>query len=92
MEKELKTNGKITSVKVNSITSIGLFMTIEGKDYFLNYNDFPWFANSRVSDVLNVSILGHSSLRWESLDIDLEIDSILFPEKYPLMAKQFEIA
>lgn len=85
-------SGRITSAKVSSITSIGLFMTIDGKDYFLSYKDFPWFTDARVSDVLNVSTLGRNSLRWESLDVDLEMESLLSPEKYPLKAKQFEIA
>lgn len=92
MTKKSETNGRITSVKVSSITSIGLLMTIDGKDYFLSYIDFPWFTNARVSEVLNVSTLGRNSLRWESLDVDLEMDSILFPERYPLKARQLETA
>jgi hypothetical protein len=31
---------------------------------------------------------GDDSIRWDSLDVDLEIESFLHPEKYPLICKR----
>jgi hypothetical protein len=28
---------------------------------------------------------GNHAIRWDKLDVDLEIDSILHPEKYPVI-------
>jgi hypothetical protein len=27
-------------------------------------------------------------IRWENLDVDLEIESLMYPEKYPLVMKR----
>ena len=50
----------------------------------LPYSRFPWFRHARVPDVLNVTMPDAESLRWEALDVDLELDSILHPERYPI--------
>lgn len=88
MKKNLKKNTDNTSVKVNSINSDGIFINAFGKDYFLSYNRLPWFKNAKVSDVLNVTILGKSAISWETLDVDIEIDSLNYPERYPLVIKR----
>jgi hypothetical protein len=38
---------------------------------------------------MNVSIMGRMGIRWEDLDVDLEINSLEHPEKYPLVIKRF---
>lgn len=88
MKKNLKKNTDNTSVKVNSINSDGLFINAFGKDYFLSFNRLPWFKNAKVSDVLNVTTLGKSAISWETLDVDIEIDSLNYPERYPLVIKR----
>ena len=82
--REIGTN---TFAKVLTITSGGVLIEIEDGEYFLPYNRVPWFKNASVSDVLDVQMNGKRSIRWNKLDIDLEIDSLIHPEKYPLVAK-----
>jgi hypothetical protein len=33
-------------------------------------------------------MVGKSGIRWNTLDVDLAIDSLIHPEKYPLIAKK----
>jgi len=48
---------------------------------------FPQFIDAKVADILNLKIEHDAYLFWPSLGIDLELDSIENPEKYPLRYK-----
>lgn len=86
MNNTLETTGKATStVEVTMINAQGIALYVNGKEYFLPYERCPWFKNAKVSDVLNVSMVDKEEIRWETLDVDLEIESLIYPEKYPLI-------
>ena len=54
---------------------------------FLSYDDFPWFKDAPIGKIMNVGqpVPGH--FQWPDLDIDVDIESIKHPDKYPLKAK-----
>lgn len=83
-------NTENPSVKVLSIHAEEINLLVAGKDYFISYNRVPWFRNARVSEIMNVSMMGRMGIRWEDLNVDLEIDSLEHPEKYPHVIKRFE--
>lgn len=43
-----------------------------------------------ISDALDVKMSGRNSIEWTKLDVDLEIDSLKHPERYPLIMKRNE--
>ena len=80
--------GNSTSVvEVSGISKHGLWMYVNGEEYFLSFKKFPWFKQANVAAVLNVKLLHGRHLHWPSLDVDLELESLRFPEKYPLTYK-----
>lgn len=91
MSELLKTNGTITSAKnnveVTFISKNGLILLVGDKEYYLSYGKFPWFKNATVSDVFDVQMLGKNRIRWEALDVDLNLSIINNPDNYPLIAK-----
>ena len=89
MKRNLNKNTENISAKVLSINSDGIYLSVGDKDYFISYNRVPWFQNAKVCEVMNVSMMGRMGIRWEDLDVDLEIDSLTNPEKYPLVIKRF---
>ncbi len=88
METSLNTNSQNTSVSVLMINSQGIALSVQGCDYFISYNRMPWLRDARISDVLNVRTAGRSAIEWPALDIDLEIESLKHPERYPLIMKR----
>ena len=78
-------NTQSTSVSVLMINSQGLMICVDGNDYFLSYNRVPWMKDARISNVLNVQKEGHGAICWPDLDVDLEIESLKHPERYPLV-------
>jgi hypothetical protein len=73
---------------VRLITSDGIIVSVLGRDFYLSYDRLPWFKNAKVSDVFNVKMCGDDGIRWEALDVDLEIESLKHPEQYPLVMKR----
>ena len=49
--------------------------------------NFHGFKTASVSDVFNVQMKGKNRIRWEALDVDLNLSIISNPEGYPLIAK-----
>ena len=79
--------GESTSVSVENITPLGVWLYVKQKEYFLDYNNYPYFKNQTISSIMNVQLLHGFHLYWPDLDIDLELDNLENPEKYPLKFK-----
>ena len=78
--------GESTSdAEVLTIDLHGLWLFVKGKEYFLPYNEFPWFKEARVVDVLNIQLLHGFHLYWPSLDVDLSPDSLEDTSSTPLI-------
>lgn len=88
METNLSTDSQNTSVSVLMINAQGIMLSVQGNDFFISYNRMPWLRNARISDVLNVRMSGRSAIEWETLGVDLEIESLKHPERYPLIMKR----
>ena len=78
--------GKSTSpVEVQEISHHGIWIYVKGREYFLPYKDYPWFKEAKISEVFNVQLLHGMHLHWPDLDVDLELEALQHPEKYPLI-------
>ncbi|MHB1336215.1 MAG: DUF2442 domain-containing protein [Candidatus Humimicrobiaceae bacterium] len=84
--KSLK-NGKNILISVENITPFGIWVFVKGKEYFLSYEDYPYFKEQTLSSIQNVQLLHGYHLYWHDLDIDLEVNNLEHPEKYPLKSK-----
>ena len=72
------------------INNQGIMISVAGNDYFLSYNRVPWLKDATVRNILNIKMLGKNAVEWPDLDIDLEVDSLKHPERYPLIMKRNE--
>jgi len=81
--------GKNTlALEVQNVSPHGIWMLIGSKEFFLDYDQFPWFRDAKLSEIFNVELHYGDHLFWPDLDVDLEIDSLENPAKYPLVAKK----
>jgi len=74
-----------SDVEVTNISRHGLWLLVAGKEYFLPYQDYPWFKEARLGEILNIELLRGSHLHWPALDVDLCLESLDNPEAYPLI-------
>ncbi|MGD1120176.1 MAG: DUF2442 domain-containing protein [Dehalococcoidales bacterium] len=84
---KLSPRGINTSVSVENITPFGIWLFVKDKEYFLSYTEYPYFKNQTLNSIQNVRLLHGFHLYWPELDIDLEMDNLEKPEKYPLKFK-----
>lgn len=91
METSLKNNSANTSASVLMINAQGIMLSVLGQDYFLSYNRIPWMRDAAIKYVLNVQMSGRNAIEWPDLDVDLEIDSLKHPERYPLVIKRNQL-
>lgn len=83
---KLSARGKnISGVEVQDVSRRGVWMLVKGREYYLPYENYPWFENARLSQVFRVDLLGDSHLHWPELDVDIELDSLDNPDSYPLI-------
>jgi uncharacterized protein DUF2442 len=83
-----ETLGTSTSeVEVTQISKHGIWLLLEETEHFLSFDGFPWFKNAAVSAIQNVQLLNQNHLYWAELDIDLSVESIQQPERFPLVAR-----
>ena len=87
-ESESNNNSATTLVSVLMINAQGIMLSVQGHDYFLSYNRIPWMLDAPIRSVLNVQMSGSEAIEWPDLDVDLEIDSLRHPKRYPLVIKR----
>ncbi len=92
LQQELKEMSPVfrrkSEVSVLMINAQGIMISVQGYDYFLSYNRIPWMQDAPIRSVLNVQMSGPEAIEWPDLDVDLEIDSLRHPERYPLVIKR----
>jgi hypothetical protein len=82
-----KARGKnILAVEVTHISSNGVWILAGEKELFMPYADFPWFKDVPVGKIINVEEPHPGHFYWPDLDVDLAVEIIEHPERFPLKA------
>jgi uncharacterized protein DUF2442 len=77
----------ISEAEVTNISKHGFWLLIDDRELFLPFSDFPWFKRAPVEAILHVDRPTPGHLCWPDVDVDLSLDSIEHPERYPLKSK-----
>ncbi len=81
-------HGKSTlAVEVTNISMHGVWLLAHDKELFMSYDDFPWFKNQTIETIIHVEEQGPNHFYWPDIDVDLTLESIEHPERFPLKAK-----
>ena len=80
--------GKRTSaVEVTNISKHGFWLLTEGRELFAAFEEFPWFREALIGQLLNVESPRQGHLYWPDLDVDLALESIENPGSFPLVSQ-----
>ncbi len=77
----------ISPVEVTNVSRHGFWLFVADRELFVPFKDFPWFADASVREITNVELPSPRHLYWPDLDMDLAVDSIEHPEKFPLVSQ-----
>jgi Protein of unknown function (DUF2442) len=82
------TPGASTSpVEVTNVSPHGFWLFVNDREMFVAFNKFPWFREAAIREIANVQFPSPHHLYWPDLDVDLAVDSIEHPERYPLVSQ-----
>ena len=90
--KSAKRGKAILSAEVAQVSNRGMWLYLANtqREYYLSFEDFPWFKEATFRQLSTVEVERGHIVRWPELDVDLDLDRIENPKRYPLVAVQPE--
>lgn len=84
MAKSKNAGVSTADIEVTSISRHGFWLYLRDRELFVSFREFPWFAEAPVNKIMNVRWPTADHLHWPDLDVDLSVESIEHPERFPL--------
>lgn len=85
--KSAKLGTPTSEIEVTNISGHGFWILLEDNERFLPFEHFPWFRDASVREICEVELQSPDHLYWPALDIDVSVESIDHPERFPLVSK-----
>lgn len=80
--------GQSTSAaEVTNVSVHGFWLLLAEEELFVPFTQFPWFQNATIGSITHVEWPSLDHLYWPDLDIDLAVESLRHPEKFPLVSR-----
>ena len=80
--------GRDTSaVEVTNVSKHGFWLLLGQEELFVPFAEFPWFREAPIGKLTDVELPSPHHLYWPALDIDLAVESIRDPKKFPLSSR-----
>jgi hypothetical protein len=74
-------------VEVTNVSPHGFWIFVGDQELFVPFKDFPWFKDASIGQITRVELPSAHHLYWPDLDIDLAVDSLTHPDRYPLISR-----
>jgi len=73
--------------EVTNISMHCFWLLLGDEELAVPFSDFPWFKQATIEQISNVQRPTVDHLYWPQLDVDLSIESIRKPERFPLVSR-----
>ena len=83
-----KLGTRTSGAEVTNVSTQGFWILIGDQEKFVSFDDFPWFLEVPIGPLMKVKLQGQGHLYWPEIDVDLAVESIDHPERFPLVSKQ----
>ena len=77
-----------STVEVTNVSLHGFWLFLDGRELYVAFKLFPWFQDASIRELTSVKRPSRTHLYWSALDVDLAVESIEHPERYPLVSQQ----
>lgn len=74
-------------VEVTNVSTHGFWILIGEQELFAPFTEFPWFRDASIGEITRVELPSPHHLYWPALDVDLAVESLTDPERYPLVSQ-----
>ena len=79
--------GSTSAAEVGNVSAHGFWLLVGQRERFLSFKDVPWFRDATIGQLTNIELPSPHHLYWPDLDVDLALDSLDHPERYPLLSR-----
>jgi len=76
--------GVMSSAEVQNVSSHGIWLLVDDREFFMSFKEFPWFLKATIEQIYTLEYFHDKHLHWPALDIDIDVESLKYPEAYPL--------
>ena len=82
--KNISPENALEQAQITSIEQDGFWLLTQEGEFFVPFERYPAFQKAKVEQIFDFEQDGEA-FYWSSLDIDIELDALKHPEKYPLI-------
>lgn len=76
-----------SDVEVTNVSRHGFWLWLGERELFVPFAGFLFFREATIGGLTDVRMPHPDHLHWPQLDVDLWVESIEHPERYPLVAR-----
>jgi hypothetical protein len=76
-----------SEIEVTNISAHGFWLWLSGRELFVPFAEFPWFASASIAQITRVERPAQDHLYWPDIDVDLSVRSIENPSEFPLKSR-----
>ena len=77
----------ISAAEVTHVSKHGFWLLIAEEELLAPFEQFPWFRKATIEQLSEVQLPTADHLYWPQLDVDLSVESVREPSKFPLVSK-----
>jgi hypothetical protein len=73
------------TAQITDISATGFWLLVSDREYFVAFADYPAFRQATVAQIYAMQPRGADHFYWPELDIDVELEALEQPERFPLV-------
>ncbi len=77
-------SGDESATGITSVNRDGIWFLAKDREYFIPFRNYRKLRSASVERIWKVKFFPPGHLRWNELDVDIELDALEEPEKFPL--------
>jgi hypothetical protein len=71
--------------EITAINAAGFWLLVNDREYFVAFADYPAFRRATVAQIYTMQQRGSDHFYWPDLDVDIELEALEQPERFPLV-------
>ena len=75
------------SSQITNIERAGFWLLVENEELFVPFDRYPDFRHATVEEIYNFKHVDED-FHWPDLDIDIDLEALRHPERFPLIYRK----
>ncbi|MFZ5902139.1 MAG: DUF2442 domain-containing protein [Chloroflexota bacterium] len=77
----------LEKAQITNIERDGFWLLTRAGEYFVAFDNYPDFRGAKLEQIFNFQE-NDDDFHWPDLDIDIELEALQHPERFPLKFKR----